>query len=1147
MTTIADNWIGASLSRGRYTVRQKLGEGGMGLVYLAWDNNLGQEVVIKVPRLQQHDGPAFAQRFNSEIRSLVQLSHPHVVKVLDVGEAGGHPFAVIQYLAGGSLESKRVRQPNGAPKPISPKSLALWLPKIADALDFVHSQGYVHRDVKPANILFDRYGNPFLSDFGVARVLNATEAHQSQATGGLILGTPEFMAPELVLGLAVDGRVDQYALAITVYELVTGRLPFDGPTPAAIFLAQTTRAPQNPRELNRDLTEGFSQALLRALAKMPSDRFAKCAGMADALCGSQDPVPLAQPELRRGHWTPIVQQRAECPGCGRSMAVSDRARGARAKCPACNTTIEVSADGQQLFELISGEYPVQPKQPMAYRLTPPQTVAVTPAGQVATPPATALPPLNLPETSPSATPWPTTPSGTSQFPSGALLTPPQPLLTGRTIALLGALAVGLLGIIFAVAYSTAPQGDKPTEAVTDKSSPIASQTDALAEGSQLLQAWRERFSKMQKSLRPADSPVLKSPNYANSAELQSQLIDWIQDASLAAIDEMQRLESDMVALRRTLRDSIAAAQRGLDKETQLGSQGDPALLSHYRGLIERVRNFDATAVELHSQLETIQQTLASGAIQRDPSVQREVEVLREMEKVVASSKPLQLTPDTRSRVLELMTSSRNSRLQALVLSTVARTGEKSAVEPIRRFFTTADEVAQGDLCKSLLLSNEPTLKQLAIKQLLEKQSLAERMDRIALLSLLELNPTELKSLVPRIAQTVQSAEERLKLLNVQCQLRDDRWLPEVEQLLASEVLKDHVTQVTEVVLNHKWQAAYAPLVAFVARQQSVTLTEFPAPLLANAIEGHPPLAAVLTVPALQQGNAALRKEALRAYLHPQVKVDDELLRTRLKQGPVHQPTELVSVLMTESEERVQNLTMWVLAEVKNIAPDKIIYQNIPRGSFKNVALLNAFMELAWRSPGEGQSWAINQILGDAFASQFMACREKRNEQTKQVLKINDVLSGKLVAHRYADGTFASDMALQITSDSITRLDAYPAAPWVADGEFAKSLTALQATVAKARTTADPRFDNDLGRIELYLTTLDELTKCTFEVARIYTDTITRELPVANREIAAKNFAHWGFRFKKTDRDAYSRVRNKFNDLAGQLDLAHRALPLFLRR
>ncbi len=179
----SNDWEGLSLSGGRYLITAKLGEGGMGFVYRAVDQNIESEVVIKIPRPAMMDDPEFAGRFTREIRSLVKLSHPHIVKVTDVGSWEGTPFAVMQYLPGGSLEDQRPAAPGGQIVPCDPRSVSRWLVAVAEALDYIHVQGYVHRDVKPGNILFDALGHAFLSDFGVAKVL--ASSHQCPAQSKL--------------------------------------------------------------------------------------------------------------------------------------------------------------------------------------------------------------------------------------------------------------------------------------------------------------------------------------------------------------------------------------------------------------------------------------------------------------------------------------------------------------------------------------------------------------------------------------------------------------------------------------------------------------------------------------------------------------------------------------------------------------------------------------------------------------------------------------------------------------------------------------------------------------------------------------------------------------------------------------------------
>jgi len=268
-----ENWLGQELAAGRYKVTAKLGEGGMGFIYKAHDGNLDTDVVIKVPRLSMLVERQFAQRFTRELRSLVNLSHPHIVKIIDVGQQDKIPFAVMQYLSGGDLAD---RLQDGR---VSPDSLSAWLPEIAGALDFVHEEGYVHRDIKPGNILFDKQGHAYLSDFGVAKVVSE-EADSKQSQGltgtGMVIGTQGYMPLEMLLGQSVDGRADQFALAVVVYEALSGSRPFAGDTAAECAISMNTTTPVPLYEVDAGIPLALSRTVQRGLSTQPQERFDRC-------------------------------------------------------------------------------------------------------------------------------------------------------------------------------------------------------------------------------------------------------------------------------------------------------------------------------------------------------------------------------------------------------------------------------------------------------------------------------------------------------------------------------------------------------------------------------------------------------------------------------------------------------------------------------------------------------------------------------------------------------------------------------------------------------------------------------------------------------------------------------------------------------
>ena len=289
-------WEGLKLANGRYLVLDKLGEGGMGDVYRAADTNLGCDVVVKTPRAAVLRSSKLAERLRREGRSLVALTHPHVVKILEVGEHDCRPFVVLQYLSGGCLGSRLAgleEDPGG-----HARGLLQWLPDVADALDFVHERGYLHRDVKPGNILFDAHGNAYLSDFGIAHA-SQDSCESSGPNRPKIRGTPGYLAPEVLRGRPFDRRADQYALGITAYEFLAGARPFNSGPDRASLAEQAAREAEPLIRRSPGVPQALSDAVARALALDPDARFATCAEFAHAVESAvgRRGVFLAKPHL----------------------------------------------------------------------------------------------------------------------------------------------------------------------------------------------------------------------------------------------------------------------------------------------------------------------------------------------------------------------------------------------------------------------------------------------------------------------------------------------------------------------------------------------------------------------------------------------------------------------------------------------------------------------------------------------------------------------------------------------------------------------------------------------------------------------------------------------------------------------------------
>lgn len=284
---------------GSYELVRPLGEGGMAQVYLARDIRLGREVAVKVLDQRLGARPGFRERFLREGRVAASLDHPNIVPLYDFGESDLRLlYLVMPFVSGGSLQD-RLKE---APFPIG--EVATYGAQIADALEYAHKRGVVHRDVKPANMLLHADGRLMLSDFGLAKIIGSS-ARPATPRNHPDAGTPEYMAPEQINGRS-DERSDIYALGVVIYLLLTGRLPFTGSTSAKVMERHLYRLPKEPRQINPAVTPAMQNVVLRALAKHPEDRYQRASELGGALLGAlvagdAEPLPFSldsEPPMR---------------------------------------------------------------------------------------------------------------------------------------------------------------------------------------------------------------------------------------------------------------------------------------------------------------------------------------------------------------------------------------------------------------------------------------------------------------------------------------------------------------------------------------------------------------------------------------------------------------------------------------------------------------------------------------------------------------------------------------------------------------------------------------------------------------------------------------------------------------------------------
>ena len=264
---------------GQYQLRALLGLGGMGAVYRAYQLSLNRDVAVKVlqPALATDEG--YARRFIREAQTAAALEHAHIVPVHDYGSDQGFNYVVMRLLTGGSLADRMEhQQAAGLPLP-SLAEIADVLHKLAAALEYGHSRGVIHRDIKANNVMFDDQGMPFLVDFGIAKL---TGASTSLTLTGMVMGTPSYMAPEQWRGESVTAATDQYALGVLAYGMLTGHMPFEASTPYALMNQHLNHTPPSLDQWREDVPEALQAVIIRAMAKEPVDRYLSVVDFAQA-------------------------------------------------------------------------------------------------------------------------------------------------------------------------------------------------------------------------------------------------------------------------------------------------------------------------------------------------------------------------------------------------------------------------------------------------------------------------------------------------------------------------------------------------------------------------------------------------------------------------------------------------------------------------------------------------------------------------------------------------------------------------------------------------------------------------------------------------------------------------------------------------
>ncbi len=314
---------------GQYQIVGLIGEGGMAVVYQARQESIKRDVAIKVIRPGMTNMEEFSRRFQQEAQTVAGLSHAHILKIFDYGQQDDIVYLVMELLTGGSLDQLIKKGP------ISLATAATLLEQISSALDYAHHKGIIHRDLKPENILLDESGNPFITDFGLAKLLNSTT---KLTQSGAALGTPAYMAPEQWRAESLDARTDIYALGVVLFEMLSGTVPFKGDSALSMMYLHLHEAPRHLHEQNPSVPIPVQNVIEKALAKLPDDRYQSAGELAsDFRLAASGQLPTKVGDRKTA--LPAKTRSAQPAPTGRTVQAAQSATPAGDRKNSANTTL----------------------------------------------------------------------------------------------------------------------------------------------------------------------------------------------------------------------------------------------------------------------------------------------------------------------------------------------------------------------------------------------------------------------------------------------------------------------------------------------------------------------------------------------------------------------------------------------------------------------------------------------------------------------------------------------------------------------------------------------------------------------------------------------------------------------------------------
>jgi len=1115
-------WEGASLDGGRYQRLTTLGAGGMGCVYRAFDGNLKTQVVIKTPRASLAGDPRYVERFEREIGALVRLSFPHIVPVIDVGRHRGAVYAVMRYLPGGSLAARVPREPDGHPRPLPPQSLRQWLPGIIKALDFIHASGYVHRDVKPANVLFDDHAQAYLSDFGIVKFVGETALDAARGTDeGTVLGSVDYMAPEILAGRAFDGRADQYALAVTIYELLSGGLPFAGDALQAVLNGHLNQIPRPLKELVPGIPRAVSDAVARALAKNPADRFATCTDFARAMKGSA-------PEVESGPRTETAPPTTAAPPPSPAASPPPVAQWVVPTLP------QPVAHAPPLHPNIAQPYPQAPYSQAAYPQALGYPPAIAPLSPTEIPPSPEALPTALVAHAPTV-PHPAAPSqrDTDRIPLPTQSPPPGPgtppnapgaapaPLTARAPSRLPLIAGSAFALLLAVgaAFMIASESD-PGE-----SSGVAANSLPRRLGE-----WKQKADDLQSSLVVDSAPILKDAAYADAAGLESLLAEAAAGRVASASPKLEQLAVELASIADAL-----DQRRKLAAGRQTGTSESPR-----DGVDRELDDLESRLLTQANQLKSLRQTAASPRGAYDSDAVAELTVLRALEAAVATDDLPTLEKGTLDRAAVLMTA-RNPALSFRAWNALLRAGDRRGFDAVATRFDAASLERRAELLWSLLVSARPVAIDAALTRLRRHPELADKFDPRSVPALAEKNPPLYEPVLPLLAARITDPDARFHLAVVQMRVLKESSIEEIEEACRTGPLRDRVGDLVAKIVADRLAPAYPLARRLLVEHRAVRLDALTGDEFEPLVAESPELAGLLGEAWILRGTSAQRRAALADYGSAGSPIAPSRLLDRLTREPPEAPSELINALLPRTQAPAAELAERLLADPDVLQPDRIAFATASPELLARPSAQAGLFTAAWKSEAGGRPWVMRELFGPDFVRKFSAAESERDRQLQAVGGVATVLGGRFVNKPGTSPTTA--FRLPVPRREVPALPPeIETARWAPDSPARRNLADLKALAASAAERSPPAYRSTIDSFLRYLDDLDQLAVASYEIARIYDATVVQQLPGALRGLKLNTVADWEFVFPAAYVEVFRREDARYRALSASLPASRSALP-----